>query len=95
MRLIATAAVAALAFVLAGTAADAKKAPKSKNYSFDISCPALAPVPMKMGSCTASGASKDAARKACQVKHNFCYIADQKKAKKKAAKKSKKAKKKA
>jgi hypothetical protein len=90
MRLIATAAVAALALVLAGTAADAKKAPKAKNHTFNISCPALAPVPMKMGTCTASGKNKEAARKACQVKHNFCYIGDQKKAKAKKAKKAKK-----
>lgn len=90
MRLIATAAVAALALAFAGTAADAKKAPKAKRYTFNISCPAIAPVPMKMGTCTAAGKSKEAAREICQGKHLMCYAGDQKKAKKKKAKKAKK-----
>lgn len=93
MRLMITAAVAAFALVFAGASADAKAA-KSNSHSFNISCPALSPKPISMGSCTATGKSKEAARKACQVKHNFCYIQDQKAAKK-AAKKGKKAKKKA
>lgn len=93
MRLIVTAAVAALALAFAGTAADAKKAPKAKRYTFNISCPAIAPVPVKMGTCTAAGKSKEAARASCQAKHYMCYAGDQKKAKK--GKKGKKAKKKA
>jgi hypothetical protein len=82
MRLILTAAVAALVLTFAGSAADAKKA-KSKTYN--ISCPALAPVPMKMGTCKGT-------RESCQTKHQMCYVADQpKKAKKaKGKKKSKK-----
>lgn len=89
MRLIFTAAVAALVLAFAGTAADAKKA-KSHRYTFDISCPAfpLAPVDRGMGKCTASGKSKEAARMSCQAKHNFCYIKDH--GKKKHAKKHKK-----
>jgi hypothetical protein len=93
MRLMITAAVAALALVFAGTAADAKKAPKSKSYSFNISCPAIAPVPVKMGTCKASGKSKEAARATCQAKHYMCYAGDPKKAKKKAKKGKKNAKK--
>jgi len=91
MRLIATVAVAALALALAGTAADAKKGSKAKRHTFNISCPAIAPVPMKMGTCTAAGKSKEAAREICQGRHLMCYAGDQKKAKKKkAAKKGKK-----
>jgi hypothetical protein len=83
MRLIITAAVAALAVAFAGTAVDAKKA-KSHRHSFNVSCPAfpLAPVDRSMGKCSASGKSKEAAREACQAKHNFCYIKDAKHGKK-------------
>jgi hypothetical protein len=78
MRLLITAAVAAFALVAAGTTADAKAA-KAKSQTFNISCPALAPVPMKTGTCKGTRAS-------CQTKHQFCYVQDQK-AKKKAHKK--------
>lgn len=88
MRLILTAAIAALVLAFAGTTADAKK--HSKRHTFNISCPALAPVPMKMGTCTAAGKSKEDARTACQVKHNFCYIGDKKGKKGKKHKKGKK-----
>ncbi len=57
MRLILTAAVAALVLTFAASSADAKKAKASKGETFNISCPALAPVPMKMGTCTGSRAS--------------------------------------
>ena len=90
MRLIVTAAVAALALAFAGTAADAKKAPKAKRYTFNISCPAIAPVPMKMGTCTAAGKSKEDARAACQTRHYMCLAGDPAKKKAKKAKKAKK-----
>jgi hypothetical protein len=93
MRLIVTAAVAALALAFAGTAVNAKKA-KSHRYTFNISCPAfpLAPVDRNMAKCSASGKSKEAARMSCQAKHNFCFIKDH--GKKKHGKKHKKMKKK-
>lgn len=89
MRLILTAAAAALVLAFAGTSADAKKAPKAKSYTFNISCPALSPVPVSRGTCTAAGKSKEAARTTCQSKNLMCYVGDKK------AKKAKKAKKKA
>lgn len=85
MRLILTAAVAALVLAFAGTTADAKK--HSKRYTFNISCPALAPVPMKMGTCKGTRAS-------CQTKHQMCYVGEQHKKKAKKAKKKKAMKKK-
>jgi hypothetical protein len=94
MRLIVTAAVAALALAFAGTAADAKKG-GAKRYTFNVSCPALAPVPMKMGTCTAAGKSKEDARATCQTKHFMCYASDPAKKKGKKAAKKKAAKKKA
>lgn len=81
MRLILTAAVAALVLAFAGTAVDAKKA-KSKTETFNISCPALAPVPMKMGTCKGTRAS-------CQTKHQMCYVGSQHKKAKKAKGKKK------
>lgn len=85
MRLILTVAVAALVLAFAGSTADAKKAKAAKGETFNISCPALAPVPMKMGTCTGTRAS-------CQTKYQMCYVGTQpKKAKKaKGKKKSKK-----
>jgi len=88
MRLILTAAVAALVLAFAGTAADAKK--HSKRHTFNISCPAIAPVPMKMGTCTAAGKSKEDARAACMGKHPMCYAGDKKGKKGKKGKKAKK-----
>lgn len=79
MRLILTAAVAALVLAFAGTTADAKKA---KSETFNISCPALAPVPMKMGTCKGTRAS-------CQTKHQMCYVGSQPKKAKKAKGKKK------
>lgn len=79
MRLILTAAVAALVLAFAGTTADAKKA---KSETFSISCPALAPVPMKMGTCRGTRAS-------CQTKHQMCYVGSQHKKAKKAKGKKK------
>lgn len=84
MRLILTAAVAALVLAFAGTTADAKKA---KTQTYNISCPALAPVPMKMGTCKGTRAS-------CQTKHQMCYVGEQHKKKAKKAKKKKAMKKK-
>ncbi len=92
MRLILTAAVAALVLAFAGTAADAKKA-GAKRHTFNISCPALAPIPVPRGTCTAAGKTKDAARATCQTKNLFCYVGDQPKKAKKGKKKAKKAKK--
>jgi Tfp pilus assembly protein PilV len=88
MRLILTAAAAALVLAFAGTSADAKKAPKTKSYTFNISCPAIAPVTMPRGTCTAKGASKEAARASCQSKNLMCYVGDKKAKKAKKAKKS-------
>lgn len=89
MRLILTAAVAALVLAFAGTTVDAKKA-GAKRHTFNISCPALAPVPMKMGTCTAAGKSKEAARATCMGKHPMCYAGDKKAKKGKKGKKGKK-----
>lgn len=82
MRLMITAAVAALALVFAGTAADAKaKKAKTKTYSFEVMCPAIAPKPVHMGNCAAAGKSKEAARAICQGKHYMCGMKSGKKAK--------------